>query len=106
MFDKLDDLLIRYEEILSELHEPNVADNPERFRKLMKEAYTEYKKCKETVEDSLSLLDSENDEEMREMLKEELNGAKKRIEELEQELKILLLLPYKRQFFLDKTDKV
>ena len=100
MFDKLDDLLIRYEEILSELHEPNVADNPERFRKLMKEqsditpiveAYTEYKKCKETVEDSLSLLDSENDEEMREMLKEELNGAKKRIEELEQELKILLL---------------
>lgn len=100
MFDKLDDLLIRYEEILSELHEPNVADNPDRFRKLMKEqsditpiveAYTEYKKCKETVEDSLSLLDSENDDEMREMLKEELNGAKKRIEELEQELKILLL---------------
>ena len=100
MFDKLDDLLIRYEEILSELHEPNVADNPDRFRKLMKEqsditpiveAYTEDKKCKEAVEDSLSLLDSENDDEMREMLKEELNGAKKRIEELEQELKILLL---------------
>lgn len=100
MFDKLDDLLIRYEEILSELHEPNVAENPDRFKKLMKEqsditpiveAYTEYKKCKETVEDSLSLLDSESDDEMREMLKEELNGAKKRIEELEQELKILLL---------------
>ena len=55
------------------------------------EAYREYKKCNETVEDSLSLLDSENDEEMREMLKEELNDAKKRIEELETQLKVLLL---------------
>ena len=100
MFDKLDDLIARYEEIMNELHEPTVADNQARFRSLMKEqsnlqpiveAYTEYKKCKETVEDSLSMLESENDDEMREMLKEELNDAKKRIEELEQQLKILLL---------------
>ena len=100
MFDKLDDLIARYEEIMNELHEPTVADNQARFRSLMKEqsnlqpiveAYTEYKKCKETVEDSLSMLESENYEEMREMLKEELNDAKKRIEELEQQLKILLL---------------
>ena len=100
MFDKLDDLIARYEEIMNELHEPTVADNQARFRSLMKEqsnlqpiveAYTEYEKCKETVEDSLSMLESENDEEMREMLKEELNDAKKRIEELEQQLKILLL---------------
>ena len=100
MFDKLDDLIARYEEIMNELHEPTVADNQARFRSLMKEqsnlqpiveAYTEYKKCKETVEDSLSMLESENDEEMREMLKEELNDAKKCIEELEQQLKILLL---------------
>ena len=100
MFDKLDDLIARYEEIMNELHEPTVADNQARFRSLMKEqsnlqpiveAYTESKKCKETVEDSLSMLESENDEEMREMLKEELNDAKKRIEELEQQLKILLL---------------
>ena len=100
MFDKLDDLIARYEEIMNELHEPTVADNQARFRSLMKEqsnlqpiveAYTEYKKCKETVEDSLSMLESENDEEMREMLKEELSDAKKRVEELEHELKILLL---------------
>ena len=36
MFDKLEDLLIRFEEILSELHEPTVTSNQERFRKLMK----------------------------------------------------------------------
>ena len=100
MFDRLDDLLIRFEEILSELHEPTVTNNQERFRKLMKEqsdltpvveAYTEYKKCKQDVEDSLEMLEAESDEEMREMIKETLNDSKKRIEELEQELKILLL---------------
>ena len=100
MFDKLEDLLIRLEEILSELNEPGVANDPSRFQKLMKEqsdlqpivdAYKEYKECQQTVEESLSMLDEESDEEMREMLKEELADAKKRIEELEHELKILLL---------------
>lgn len=100
MFDKLEDLVARYEEIMNELNEPTVADNQTRFRALMKEqsdltplieAYKEYKKCNETVEDSVALLESESDEEMREMLKDELNDAKKRIEELETQLKILLL---------------
>jgi peptide chain release factor 1 len=100
MFDKLEDMLVRYEEIMNELNEPDVTNNQARFRKLMKdqsdltplvEAYTEYKKCKETVADSLELLEMESDEEMRELLKEELNDSKKRIEELENELKILLL---------------
>lgn len=100
MFDKLEDLLIRFEEIMGELGEPTVANNQERFRKLMKEqsdltpivnAYKEYKKSKQDVEDSLAMLEEESDEDMREMLKEELNAARKRIEELEQELKILLL---------------
>lgn len=100
VFDKLEDLLIRFEEIMGELNEPTVANNQERFRKLMKEqsdltpivnAYKEYKKSRQDVEDSLAMLEEESDDDMREMLKEELNGAKKRIEELEQELKILLL---------------
>ena len=36
MFDKLEDLLIRYEEVMGELQEPGVANDPERFRKLKK----------------------------------------------------------------------
>ncbi len=100
MFDKLEDLLVRLEEILSELNEPGVANDPARFQKLMKEqselqpivdAYKEYKACQQTVEESLMMLDEESDEEMREMLKDELADAKSRIEELETELKILLL---------------
>ncbi len=100
MFDKLEDLLIRFEELMSELSEPDVASNPDRFRKLMKEqsdltplveAYKEYKQCKQNIEDSLAMLDEESDEEMRELAKEELNESKARVEELENELKILLL---------------
>lgn len=100
MFDRLEDLLIRFEEIMGELHEPSVTNHQERFRMLMKEqsdltpiveAYQEYKKCRQDIEDSVSMLNSESDEEMREMLKEELNDAKKRCEELEQEMKVLLL---------------
>ena len=100
MFDRLEDLLVRYEELMSELSEPDVANNPERFRKLMKEqsdltpiveAYKEYKQCKQNIEDSLAMLDEETDEEMKELAKEELNDSKARVEELEQKLKILLL---------------
>lgn len=100
MFDKLEDLLIRFEELMSELSEPDVANNPDRFRKLMKEqsdlaplveAYREYKQCNQSIEDSVTMLNEESDEEMREMVKEELNEAKARVEELETELKILLL---------------
>lgn len=100
MFDRLEDLLIRFEELMSELSEPDVAGNQERFRKLMKEqndltpiveAYKEYKAAKQNIEDSLAMLDEESDEELRELAKEELNDSKARVEELEHELKILLL---------------
>lgn len=100
MFDKLEDLLIRYEEIMGELQEPDVVNDQDRFRRLMKEqndltpiveAYKEYKECKQAIEDSLLMLEEESDEEMRELAKEELNDSKARVEELEQEMKILLL---------------
>ena len=100
MFDRLDDILIHYEEVMQELNEPNVTENQTRFRKLMKEqadlapiveAYKTYKQAKQDIEDSLLLLEEENDEEMRELAKEELSDAKKRVEEQEKELKILLL---------------
>ena len=100
MFDKLEDLLQRFEEVLNELSEPSVTSDQKRFTALMKEqsdltpiveAYKEYKQCKQDIEDSLVLLDEESDEDMREMLKEELASAKDRVEELENKMKILLL---------------
>jgi len=100
MFDRLEDLLVRFDEIMKELADPDIANHQEKYRALMKEqsdlapivdAYKEYKKCNQDVEDSLEMLDVENDEEMREMLKEELAESKNRIEELEKQMKILLL---------------
>lgn len=100
MFDRLDDILIRFEELLLELNDPALAMDQNRYRKLMKEhadlsplveTYKAYKAAKQTIEDSLSMLEEENDEEMRELLKEELSNARGQVEKLEQELKILLL---------------
>ena len=100
MFDKLDGILERFDEILEMLNDPSVANDQNNFRKLMKEqsdlapiveAYKTYKQAKQDVEDSLLILDEENDEDMRELAKEELNEAKAKVEEMEQQLKILLL---------------
>ena len=100
MFDRIEDIIRKYEDISMELNEPSVISDQDRFRKLMKEqkslepiveCYNQYKKCKETMEESLMMLDEESDPDMKEMLKEELAKAKDMIPELENRLKILLL---------------
>jgi len=100
MFDKLEDLEKKLQEIMDELSKPDVVNDQDRFRKLMKEQsdlapvvekYNEYKAAKQAEEDSLAMLDEESDEEMRALAKEELAESKKTIERCEQELKILLL---------------
>ena len=99
MFDRLEDLLVRYEEIQEELNSPEIANNQERYRKLMKEysdltplveKYQEYKGAKQTIEVSLAMME-ESDEEMRELAKEELALGKETLAACEQQLKILLL---------------
>ncbi len=100
MFDKLDSVMLRFEDIQRELASPDIASNQSRFRKLMKEqseltplveAYGEYRDCRRAAEDSLAMLEEETDEEMRELAKEELAVARGRIAELEDQIKILLL---------------
>ena len=100
MFDRLEDILIRYQQIMEELSDPSVVSDQKRFTALMKEQsdltdlvekYKEYKQTRQTIDDSLEMLESENEEEMREMIKEELSLARNSIGEIEQELKILLL---------------
>lgn len=100
MFDKLESIEERYNEILEQLGDPNVASNQNEFKKLMKEqsslspivdAYKQYKDAKQNIADSLEILDEETDEEMRELAKEELAESKKSLEEIEEKIKILLL---------------
>ncbi len=100
MFDKLEDILARYEEILAMLNQPEVLSDQEKLQELLKEqgglqplvdAYREYKKNTEDIEELRRMLEEESDEEMRDLLKEELSSAKSRSRELEQKLKLLLL---------------
>ncbi len=100
MFDKLEAMVRRYEDITMELGEPDVASDQKRFRSLMKEQsdilpvleeYNRYRKCKETIADSEELLDMESDEDMKVMLREELAAAKEELPEIEDKLRILML---------------
>ena len=100
IFDRLEDTERRYEELQAELNEPTVANDTNRFRKLMKEqndlgevveTFRKYKQAKQNIEDSLAMLEEEGDEELRELAKEELAENKTEVEKLEQQLKVLLL---------------
>ena len=79
--------LIRLEEILRQLNEPGVAEDAGPFQRLMKEqaelqpiadTYLAYKKNKETISDSLELLEGENDEEMRGDAEGGIGGSQKK----------------------------
>lgn len=100
MFDKLEDILIRYDDIIAGLNDPDIMSNQDKFRALMKEQadispivdkYKEYKSTKANIDDSLLMLEEETDEEMKELAKEELNESKEKLVEIENDLKILLL---------------
>jgi len=69
MFDRLEDILIHYEELMLELSSPDVTSDAKKFQKLMKEqadlapiveAYKEYKQAKQAIEDSLAMLEEES----------------------------------------------
>ncbi len=100
MFDKLEKLIARYEEITQLLSDPAVISNQERYRELSKEysekteivrKYQEYKKSRTNVENLKHLAANEGDAEMRELATAELTDAEGKFLKLEEELKILLV---------------
>ncbi len=101
MFDKLEAVVNRYEQIGEELTHPEIVSNNELFRKLMKEhseltpiveKYREYTAAKNTEKEALELLaDGGLDKELKELAEEELKEAKENIAVFSDELKILLL---------------
>ena len=99
MFQKLDEVENRYEELEKLLTDPKVLGNPKEMQKLAREragisklveTYRAYKKVEEEIKESHNLL-TESDEEMRELAKAELQSLKERQAALEEEIKILLL---------------
>lgn len=101
MFEKIEAVESRYEQIGVELTRPEVVSDNEQFRRLMVEhaeltplveKYREYKAAKNSEAEALALLDEGGlDKDFKELVEEELKTAKADIEALSQELKVLLL---------------
>jgi len=100
MFDRLEKLIARYDELTNLLAEPAVTNNKERFRDLGKEhsglteivrTYVTYKKAKADVENLRSLAESSEDSEMRQLAAGELADTEARLVKLEEDLKSLLI---------------
>ncbi len=100
MFDKLDAVVKRYEELTEKMADPTLYDRQQEFKAVSEErsniedlvvCYKEYKKIKGDLEGAKDILANEKDEEMREMAKEEISEYEGQIPEYEDRLKILLL---------------
>lgn len=100
MFDKLDAVVRRYEQLTEKLGDPTIYERQKEFKEISSErasiedvarVYTEYKKLKEDLEGSKEILRNEKDEDLREMAKMELSELEEKIPVMEEELKILLL---------------
>lgn len=100
MFDKLDFILEKYEELSKKVSDPDVIADQPVWQKHIKEMgemepivkkYREYKSAKEGIDDAKEILEMEDDAELKEMAKLELSELEEGIAEIEDELKVLLL---------------
>ncbi|MBC1443229.1 peptide chain release factor 1 [Listeria seeligeri] len=100
MYDRLQAVEDRYDELNELLSDPDVVSDPKRLRDLSKEqsgitatveAYREYKNVKAQIDETKELLSEKLDDEMREMAKEEFTELQKEKAELEERLKLLLV---------------
>ena len=101
MFEKLDAIENRYEELTKKISDPNVIANQNEWRELMKEhaemepiveKYREYKKVQKQYEDAKEMVDDSNTEkELKELAEMEMIEAKEKLPQLEEEIKILLI---------------
>ncbi len=100
MFEQVEDIEKKYEEITRMVSEPDAASDSRRYMKLMREQaeltplvekYREYRNNQKSIEEALALIEEESDEEMKALAREELSDARKREPELEDALKLLLL---------------
>ena len=99
MFNKLEFVLEKYEELSMKVSDPEIINNQPLWQKHIKEMgemepivnkYKEYKAAKESMAEAKDMLDM-GDEELRELAKMEISDLEDRIPQLEDELKILML---------------
>ena len=99
MFDRLDQMEARYEDLGRQLSDPNIVSDQENYRKVSKqhrdmepivEKFREYRTLKTGIADARAML-NESDPEIKQMAQAELDELQPRLEPIEEALKILLL---------------
>ena len=97
MFQKLDEVEKRYEEVTRKISDPEIIAQQSQWQTFMKEhaeiepvvlKYREYKKAKQAIEDAKEML---KDPEMKELAEIEIEENKEKLPKLEEEIKILLI---------------
>src|SRR5574344_497598 len=97
MFEKLEAVEKRYEELTKMISDPEVISNQTEWQKLMKEhasiedivlKFREYKKVKESMDEAKELME---DKEMKELAEAEYYESKEKLPKIEEELKFLLI---------------
>src|ERR1700751_1002715 len=100
MFERLDQIESKYEELTQALASPEIVNDSSRYQKTAKEhseisgvveKYREYKDLRKGIAESKALLADEKDPDMRAYAQEELNQLEARVGAVEEELKFLLL---------------
>ena len=100
MFDRLDQIESRYNELTAALASPDIMNDSAKYQKTAKahseltpvvEKYREYKDLKKGVEDSRAMIAEESDAEMKAYAQEELAQLEQRIVSVQEELKVLLI---------------
>ncbi len=97
MFQKLENVEKRYEELTAKISDPEIISNQSEWQKFMKEhaeispiveKYREYKRTKQSIEEAKEMLE---DKELKELAMIELEEGKEKLPKIEEELKILLI---------------
>jgi len=100
MFERLEQIEARYDELTQALASPEVINDSSKYQKTAKahseiapvvEKYREYKDLTRGIAESKAMLADETDAEMRAYAQEELEKLEKHVVEVEQELKVLLI---------------
>jgi len=100
MFERLDQMEARYEELTQALSSPEIVTDSARYQKTAKahseiapivEKYREYKDLTRGIVESKALLAEEKDPDMRAYAQEELTQLEDRVAQVEADLKILLI---------------
>lgn len=100
MFDRLDQIEVKYEELTQAMSSPEIISDSSKYQKTAKahsdlqpivEKYREYKDLRRGIEDSRTMIAEESDAEMKAYAQQELQELEERLVTVEQELQVLLI---------------